>query len=240
MRKKILTFALVAVMALGSTMTAFAANSPDANKSPDAGNVEDEKDDEKDNQLGDDVITESEAADIINKADTADGGIVSADEVKVILQAAKLEGTTEKLVVSVVAKDSADYKVVETATKAELKDTKYTVIDLKFESKKQPTAGTKITFPVAKLAEIKDAKYVSVYAVKDAKLELVDIVKVDKDGNFTFEPKHFSTYVFAVATEAQYTENVKTGDTAPVALMMTLAAVAAAGCAVVSMKKKEA
>lgn len=239
MRKRILTFALVAVMALGSTMTAFAANSPDANKSPDAGNVEDEKDDDKDNQLGDDVITESEAADIINKADTADGGIVSADEVKVILQAAKLEGTTEKLVVSVVTKDSADYKVVEAATKAELKDTKFTVIDLKFESKKQPTADTKITFPVAKLAEIKNAKFVSVYAIKDAKMELVDVVEVDKDGNFSFVPKHFSTYVFAEATQEQF-EAAKTGDTAPVALMMTLAAVAAAGCAVVSMKKKEA
>lgn len=268
MRKKILTFALVATMTMFSTMTAFAANSPDLNNSTGTENNETEEDNGGDEVLGDDdntgsstntgstsknpsSSTDNTEDDADDKTDVSvnDGGVVTAEEVKAIEDAVKLEGTTEKLVVSVVAKDAKDYKVVAAAT--ELKDVKYTVIDLKFESGKQPTASTKITLPIAKLAEVKDAKFVSVYRVDSAtsKLVLVDVVKVDEKGNIAFKPDHFSTYVFASATEAQYNaantsstdDTTKTGDTAPVAAMVTVAALAAAaGCAAVVLKKKNA
>ena len=274
MKKKFITFMMVAVMVLGSTVSAFAANSPDTNNSVNTGgsNVVDPDDDE-DDTLGDNTTTTPDSGSTskpsggttdsgANKnpsgtttnpdveedtADVKDGGVVSKEEAAAIQEVAKVEGSKETLVVAVVSKDSADYKVV-TAAK-ELKDVKFTVIDLSFASKAQPKEGTKIILPIAKLAEIKDAKYVSVYAVKDAKLELVDVVKVDKDGNFSFEPKHFSTYVFAAATEAQYNANANaggsvdsdgnTGDMAPIATMIVIAGLAAV-CAVVVYKRKEA
>lgn len=273
MRKKLVTFMMVAAMVLGSTVSAFAANSPDTNSSVNTGdsNVVD-PDDTKDETLGDSTTDSGIAGTNTNKnpsgtttnpdvekdtTDVNDGGVVSKEEAAAIQTVAKVEGSTETLVVAVVSKDSADYKVV--AAAKELKDVKFVVLDLSFASKAQPKAGTKIVLPIAKLAEIKDAKFVSVYAVKDAKMELVDIVKVDKDGNFSFEPKHFSTYVFAAATEAQYNENLKTntdtdgagttggsvnndtntGDMAPIATMVVVAGLAAA-CAVVVYKRKEA
>ena len=282
MKKKFITFMMVAAMVLGSTVSAFAADSPGTNNSPDtnnssntgesgpgSGNVD--PDDGGDDELGDGGTTTTPGTGTTtpgagndknpsgstadpdadkDTTDVKDGGVVSKEEAVAIQKVAKVEGSKETLVVAVVAKDSADYKVV--AAAKELKDVKYTVIDLSFESKAQPKAGTKITLPVAKLAEIKDAKYVSVYAVKDAKMELVDVVKVDKDGNFSFAPKHFSTYVFAAATEAQFNENAKadgttgssvgsaekTGDTAPVVVMFAVAA-AAMGCVVVANKKRK-
>ena len=202
---------MVAAMVLGSTVSAFAANSPDTNSSVNTGesNVVD-PDDNKDETLGDKNPSGTTTNPDVEKdtTDVNDGGVVSKEEAAAIQAVAKVEGSNETLVVAVVSKDSADYKVV--AAAKELKDVKFVVLDLSFASKTQPKAGTKIVLPIAKLAEIKDAKFVSVYAVKDAKMELVDIVKVDKDGNFSFEPKHFSTYVFAAATEAQYNENAKT------------------------------
>lgn len=273
MKKKLITFMMVATMVLGSTVSAFAAESPNASTNTEqggsnSGNVDPDKG--GGDELGDGGATTPDSGTTTPGAgndknpsgstadpdadkdttDVKDGGVVSKEEAAAIQTAAKVEGSKETLVVAVVAKDSADYKVV--AVAKELKDVKYTVIDLSFESKAQPKAGTKITLPVAKLAEIKDAKFVSVYAVKDGKMELVDVVKVDKDGNFSFAPKHFSTYVFAAATEAQFNENAKadgttsssvgsaekTGDTAPVVVMFAVAA-AAMGCVVVANKKRK-
>lgn len=125
--------------------------------------------------------------------------IVTEEEAKAVKDSIKVEGTKETLVVSTVAKDVADLKVVEAALANKLKDVKYVVADLKFESGNQPTKDTKVTIDISKIAAVKDAKRVSVYRVDNRELKLVDTVDV-KEGKITFTPDHFSTYVFAETT----------------------------------------
>ena len=124
---------------------------------------------------------------------------VTEEEISAMKDAVKVEGSNDKLVVAPLDAASKDVAVLTTALAKELKGVKFIAADLKFESGKQPAEGTKITIDISKLAEVKSAKYVTVYSVKDSKLEKVDTVEA-KDGKITFAPKHFSTYVFAEAT----------------------------------------
>lgn len=164
---------------------------------------------------------------------------ITEDEIKELEDAVVVEGAEDKLVISVVPEDSADLDVIAAADV--LKNVKYVAVDLKFESGNQPEEGTKITFPIAKIASVKDTAYVSVYRVDADKLKLIEVVKV-KDGNITFEPDHFSTYVFAEANEADYNKYLndqEAGVSLPIVGLIAVAALAG-GCVVFSLKRKHA
>ena len=166
---------------------------------------------------------------------------ITEDEIKELEDAVVVEGAEDKLVISVVPEDSADLDVIAAALADVLKDVKYVTVDLKFESGNQPEEGTKITLPVAKIASVKDTAYVSVYRVDADELKLIEVVKVT-DGNITFEPDHFSTYVFAEANEADYNEYVNDQDAGvslPIVALIAVAALAG-GCVVFSSKRKHA
>ena len=136
---------------------------------------------------------------------------VTEEEIAAIKDSVKVEGSNDKLVVAPLSAESTDVAVITTALSKELKGVKFIAADLKFESGKQPAEGTKITIDVTKFDNVKAAKFVAVYSVKDGKLELVDTVEV-KDGKITFAPKHFSTYVFAEADKPTGGDNNNTGD----------------------------
>ena len=172
---------------------------------------------------------------------------VTEEEIAAIKDSVKVEGSNDKLVVSPLDAASKDVAVITTALAKELKGVKFIAADLKFESGKQPAEGTKITIDVTKFDNVKAAKFVAVYSVKDGKLELVDTVEV-KDGKITFAPKHFSTYVFAEADKPTGGDNNNTGDdgnvVAPPAGVSTAVVVAsvslmlAAVVAVIASKKR--
>lgn len=159
---------------------------------------------------------------------------VTQEEIDAIKDSVKVEGSDDKLVVSPLIATSKDVDVITEALSKELKDVKFVVADLKFESGKQPTAGTKITIDVTKMADVKAAKFVAVYSVKDAKLELVDTVEV-KDGKITFAPKHFSTYVFAEATDPKSDPDSGIVNTA---VIVSAIAMLAAATVIVASKKR--
>lgn len=166
---------------------------------------------------------------------------ITEDEIKELEDAVTVEGAEEKLVISVVPEDSADLDVIAAALADVLKNVKYVAVDLKFESGNQPEEGTKITLPIAKIASVKDTAYVSVYRVDADKLKLIEVVKVT-DGNITFEPDHFSTYVFAEANEADYNKYLndqEAGVSLPIVGLIAVAALAG-GCVVFSLKRKHA
>lgn len=190
-----------------------------------------------DDTTGDD--TEKNPSEDTSDVETDSVVNITEDEIKELEDAVVVEGAEDKLVISVVPEDSADLDVIAAADV--LKNVKYVAVDLKFESGNQPEEGTKITFPIAKIASVKDTAYVSVYRVDADKLKLIEVVKV-KDGNITFEPDHFSTYVFAEANEADYNKYLndqEAGVSLPIVALIAVAALAG-GCVVFSSKRKHA
>ena len=190
-----------------------------------------------DDTTGDD--TEKNPSEDTSDVETDSVVNITEDEIKELEDAVVVEGAEDKLVISVVPEDSADLDVIAAADV--LKNVKYVAVDLKFESGNQPEEGTKITFPIAKIASVKDTAYVSVYRVDADKLKLIEVVKVT-DGNITFEPDHFSTYVFAEANEADYNKYLndqEAGVSLPIVGLIAVAALAG-GCVVFSSKRKHA
>lgn len=175
-----------------------------------------------------------EAAEKIEQELPSNISTVTQEEINAMKDSIKVEGTTDKLVVSPLEAVSKDVAVITTALSKELKGVKFVAVDLKFESGKQPTAGTKITIDVTKMADVKAAKYVAVYSVKDAKMELVDTVEV-KDGKITFAPKHFSTYVFAEAADPTANPD---GGVVNTAVIVSAVVMLAAATVIVASKKR--
>ena len=197
-----------------------------------------------DDTTGDDTTgdeTEKNPSEDTSDVETDSVVNITEDEIKELEDAVVVEGAEDKLVISVVPENSEDLDVIAAALADVLKDVKYVVVDLKFESGNQPEEGTKITLPVSKIASVKDTAYVSVYRVDADELKLIEVVKVT-DGNITFEPDHFSTYVFAEANEAEYNEYVNDQDAGvslPIVALIAVAALAG-GCVVFSSKRKHA
>lgn len=210
MKKKLLTVVLSAVMVLGSTISAFAVESSE-----------------------------------LNGSSSTTGGVqldasysISDETVATVQKDATVEGLADaKLEVSVPTK--AELQAVATAGATLLKDKVFEVVELDlFKADAQLTkldSAVKVTLPV--FENIANAKYISVYRLDDTKLTLLDTVEV-KDGKFTFETDHFSTYVFVEA--AAPAAEPETGDTAPIATAVAVAAFAAVAVGVVALKKKNA
>lgn len=202
---------------------------------------------------------------------------VTEEEVKAIQEAIEIAGAVEgaKIVVKVptteavakaqeiiakaiAAADKTADGIAVSVLKGKTAD-EIAVVDLTLTDKDgnpiQPEAGkkVKITLKTDSFKALKDAKYVAAFRVADDKLVSLGIVEV-KDGKFTIETDHFSTYVFTSATEQQfkdYTAAVKadasvndasgnkTGDSSPVMPLVVLAVVAlGAVVAVVASKKR--
>lgn len=209
MKKKLLTVVLSAVMVLGSAVSVFAVESPELNlSSSTTGGVELD---------ADDSISDATVATVEKDAEVA------------------LEGAT--LEVEVPGK--AALQAVSKAGATVLKDKTFEIVELNlFKGATQLTAldgKIKVTLPV--FENIKDSKYVQVYRLDETKLTDLGLVEV-KDGKFTFETDHFSTYVFVDAKAPTTPE--KTGDTAPVATAVAVAGLAAVAFGVVALKKKNA
>ena len=83
---------------------------------------------------------------------------VTEEQISAMKDAVKVEGSDEKLVVAPLSAESADVAVLTAALAKELKGAKFVAADLKFESGKQPVAGTKITLDVTKFDNVKAAK----------------------------------------------------------------------------------
>lgn len=216
MRKKLLTVALAAVMVLGSVANVFAASSPSTNDSP---------------------ITNGSSS-TSNGVETEADATISEETATELEKAAKIEGLTGvTLEVSTVLK--TEFQAVQKAGATVLKDKVYEVVDLKLSSKAtQLDKAIKVTLPL--FESIKDAKWIAVYRLDGTTLKALGTVEV-KDGAFTFETDHFSTYVFAKATAPATTDSKPaTGDTAPITTAVVIAALAAASFAAVSLKKKTA
>lgn len=217
MRKKLLTVALAAVMVLGSAVSAFAADSADTS-SPELNNSSTTGDADAD---ADSSISDA-TAEAIEKTATVTG----------------MEGVT----LEVSAPSKATMLLVEEAGKTLLADKKFEVVELDLSKGttklEQLDNAVKVTLEV--FENIKDAKYVDVYRYNTT-TKVLDKVATSvevKDGKFTFETDHFSTYVFAegVAPAA----STETGDTAPIATAVAVAALAAGIYGVVALKKKNA
>lgn len=222
MRKKLLTIALAAVTVLGSTVCTFAVDSADTS-SPDLNNSA---------STGD---TNVDASTSISDA-TADS----------IEKSATVAGMTE-VTLDVAAPSKADVVLVTEAGKTVLADKKYEIVELDlFKGTTQLTKlenAVKVTLEV--FENIKNAKYVDVfrYNTTTKALDKVASSVEVKDGKFTFETDHFSTYVFAEAKAPASTDDDKkpvTGDTAPIGAAVAVAALAAGAYAVASFKKKNA
>ena len=162
---------------------------------------------------------------------------VSDEEAAKLEDSAKVEG--DKLDKDVALKVSkVEDKVVEAvkeAAKEVLKDKVYAAVDLKLVKGTevvQANGDVKVTINVPE--KVKNAKVVEVFRLDADKL--VSLGKADvKDGKISFTTNHFSTYVFADVTPAA-TDSEPGGDTAPVMMLLAIAAVA--GAAVVASKKK--
>lgn len=177
-----------------------------------------------------------------------EAGVVSAEVVAEIAKSAVVEGAPEgaKLEVNAIAADSEDYSLAKKFVTDELKAKAWAVLDLKLVDAEnavvQPDGKVKITLPV--FENIKDAKYVAVYRLDDSKFTHLSTSEV-KDGKFTFETDHFSTYLFA-SVDNPATDSIvdgsetTTGDTAPIAGMMVAALAAVGAVVLVSTKKKNA
>ena len=177
-----------------------------------------------------------------------EAGVVSAEVVAEIAKSAVVEGAPEgaKLEVNAIAADSEDYSLAKKFVTDELKAKAWAVLDLKLVDAEnaviQPDGKVKITLPV--FENIKDAKYVAVYRLDDSKFTHLSTSEV-KDGKFTFETDHFSTYLFASVDNPATDSTVDgsettTGDTAPIAGMMVAALAAVGAVVLVSTKKKNA
>ena len=162
---------------------------------------------------------------------------VSDEEAAKLEDSAKVEG--DKLDKDVALKVSkVEDKVVEAvkeAAKEVLKDKVYATVDLKLVKGTevvQANGDVKVTINVPE--KVKNAKVIEVFRLDADKL--VSLGKADvKDGKISFTTNHFSTYVFADVTPAA-TDSEPGGDTAPVMMLLAIAAVA--GAAVVASKKK--
>lgn len=171
-----------------------------------------------------------------NGVETETDVTVSEETAATIEKAAKLDGITDTLLVAPVTKTVI--QAVQTAGATLLKDKTFEILDLKLASGLTELGKTiKVTLPV--FESLKDAKWIAVYRLDGTTLNLIDTVEV-KDGAFTFETNHFSTYVFAETTAPANTDSTDTADTAPVAAAVAVAALAAASFAVVALKKKNA
>ena len=177
-----------------------------------------------------------------------EAGVVSAEVVAEIAKSAVVEGAPEgaKLEVNAIAADSEEYSLAKKFVTDELKAKAWAVLDLKLVDAEnaviQPDGKVKITLPV--FENIKDAKYVAVYRLDDSKFTHLSTSEV-KDGKFTFETDHFSTYLFASVDNPATDSTVDgsettTGDTAPIAGMMVAALAAVGAVVLVSAKKKNA
>ncbi len=109
----------------------------------------------------------------------------------------------------------------------------------------QPDGKMKITLPVANT--MMGAKYIEIFRMDDTTKEFTSLgVVAVKDGKFTMETDHFSTYVFAAADAPTETTtetttvatSVETGDTSPIAVTV-LFAVLGLVCFVITFSKKE-
>ena len=129
---------------------------------------------------------------------------------------------------------------VATAGKDLLKDKVYEILELDLYKNgvKLTQLADKIKVTLSVFDKIKDAKWVTVYRLDGETLTNLGTVEV-KDGKFTFETDHFSTYVFAAADEPKADAEPETSDNAPVAAMVALAALAATAAIVVSKKRAE-
>lgn len=162
---------------------------------------------------------------------------VSDEEAAKLEDSAKVEG--DKLDKDVALKVSkVEDKVVEAvkeAAKEVLKDKVYATVDLKLVKGTevvQANGDVKVTINVPE--KVKNAKVIEVFRLDADKL--VSLGKADvKDGKISFTTNHFSTYVFADVTPVA-TDSEPGGDTAPVMMLLAIAAVA--GAAVVASKKK--
>ncbi len=169
-------------------------------------------------------------------------GAVTEEAVEEIQKEAKAEGENvpadAKLVVDNVDTKSDDYKLVTEIIKKEHKDKAFYTLDLKLVKENvavQPNGKIKVTLPAVE--ELKDSKMIQVYRIDAGKK--TDLGKVEvKNGKFTFETDHFSTYVFVSADENATTGGTtttpNTGDTGMVVVFMVMAALSA----VVVLKKR--
>ena len=188
----------------------------------------------------DETTTETSAA--------ADTGVVSAEDVAKIAKEAVLTNAPEgaELEVKAVTEDSEDYSIAKKFVEDELKAKVWAVLDLKLVKDNaaiQPDGKIKITLPL--FENLKDAKYVAVYRLNADTDKFVSLGTVEvKDGKFTFDTDHFSTYLFVSADKpADGTldgENGKTGDTAPIGVIIAVALAAVGAVVLVSAKKKNA
>lgn len=227
MKRKLLTTVMAATLTVSMAFAAFAAGTPSAD--------------------GNNPETKVEA---VNEVSSSTAEAIK-ETAKVELGQAAPAGSELKVApVSATALETA--KTLISKTEA-LKETKVDVVDLKLvdgsDAKVQPTGKIAITLKVEGFAALKaeTAKFVAVYRVNDDEsIAYLGSVEV-KDGAFTFETDHFSTYIFAPAAKAetapavdQPAENPTTGDTAPIVPMVVVAIVAAVACIlVVSTRKKE-
>ncbi len=174
-------------------------------------------------------------------APSTDAGVVTDKVVADVQESAKTEGENvpadSKLVVSNVDTKSDDYKAVVDIIEKDHKDKKFVTLDLKLMKENvavQPNGKIKVTLPVVE--DLKDAKMIQVYRIENG--NKVDLGKVEvKDGKFTFETDHFSTYVFVEAaadTTSTTPTTPNTGDATMVGLLLAVAAISA----VVVLKKR--
>lgn len=229
MKKKLLTLFLATALSLSSVVTAFAVDSPITNGSPSSGsNTE--------------VVKVEVASD--ESVAKANSGVA-------------VEGFDGKTTASsnVVA---GDLKVVEAAiASGQIKGTKHVTFNLSMSGFVNGSATVKVTLPL--FDEIAGAKYVETFRVDGNKVTSLGVSAV-VEGKFTFSTDHFSTYVFVAKEDAgtntdsgkdsntgsdsstEKTDTTEktpdTGDTAPVALLFSVAAVALLGIVCVSKKKR--
>lgn len=181
------------------------------------------------------VVTEEMAAEIAKDV-VANGGVTGD-----VPENAELK-------VNVVSKDTDGYKAAVEFAQKTLKANAAIVLDLTLEvngTKVQPLNNGKvgITMTADKLG-LGDAEWVSVLRYDETAKKMVEIATVQvKDGKFTFETNHFSTYLFASAKapstgDGKVDANGKTGDTAPI-IPLAAAATAALGAVVVASSKKK-
>jgi hypothetical protein len=190
---------------------------------------------------------------------------ISEEEIAAIATEAAVEATgaakDAKLEVAKAAEKEVSAVLEVAKTLDRLKGKDVFVLDLKLLKDGQaiqPGEKIKVTLPL--FDDLKEAKFVSVHRLSDDGKTLTFLGSVEvKDGKFTFETDHFSTYVFAAAekaeaaedetiasteteattgTDAKTDEGKKTGDAAPIVPIVVLAAVAVGAVVFVSSKKR--
>lgn len=193
----------------------------------------------------DDSITDESEIEEIGKNSSIVIDQTNEDEIT------ELEGAT----LEVTPTRKPQYILVDSLAEAALKDRVYQMLDLDVVDSMGYSMNwllelevlEKITVTVAVPEALEDSEKIEVFWLDEENNKLVSIAKdvAVVDGKVTFDAKHFSTYVFADATPAQEVNPPvdnppvvnpdKTGDMAPVAMLLVVAVAAS----VVVLKKRE-